>query len=85
MSIDQLNHVVSYYRRKLETVALMATTLSQVSFPCAKPIVQNKEDYQPSPSSLTHLHPGKKLVIDEDFRTPTPKPRSIFTKKLTSN
>lgn len=81
----RLRYILHYYRRKLEKASKAAEPFASATFPLARPIVQNQENNQQPPSSPSQFQPGRKLIIDEDFRTPTPKPRPIFGTKEASN
>ena len=72
---DQLGQVFRYYRRKFNT--LPSVPASQKSGTAA----QKQEASQLSAPSDYASRPKRNYDFDEDFRTPAPKPTSIFSTK----
>ena len=76
---DQLDQVFRYYRRKFNT--LPSVPASPPPSQKSGTVAQKQEASQLSAPSDYASRPKRNYDFDEDFRTPAPKPTSIFSTK----
>ncbi len=77
ITADRIKHLVNYYRRKLDKLSQPAASFPLTALSSSGSIAQKQENTKPPPSYPGQFQPAGKLVLDEDFRTPTPKPKSV--------
>lgn len=77
----RLKNNIHYYKRKLNPPSSATALVSQATTQIPGSIAQKQEAPPPSLLSSSAPRPKRNYDFDEDFRTPTPKPTSVFSTK----